>query len=203
MPFFFSINLYFCPMKWIGERVSFVDDQGWTTIVIHPEKKPLVTGLMGAWVAMWMAIGITVLWSLYTLQLSQQESIILYIFLSFWAYYALKVIRSFFWIMWGKELLKIDESAVHYKRSIRQYGRSIPYYLENIHKIELTVPESRSLQSVWESSPWVRGGERIQFEHMGKIIRIARKLNEKDAKLLFSVVTKRIEQQLKKKAKNS
>ena len=54
MPFFYGRIQYFCTMKWIGQRVSFVDDKGWTTIVIYPEKKPIVTGLMGAWVAMWL-----------------------------------------------------------------------------------------------------------------------------------------------------
>lgn len=186
-------------MKWIGERVSFVDEKGWTTIVIYPEKKPLVTALMGAWVAMWLTIGVTVIWSLFSLKLSQQEEIILYIFLTFWGYYAFKVIRSFFWILWGKELIKIDEAALHYKRSIRQYGRSTPYYLENIRKVELFQPESRSIQSVWEASPWVQGGERIQFEHLNKQVKMARKLKEKDAKLLFSLITKRIDENLRRK----
>jgi hypothetical protein len=199
MPFFYGRIQYFCTMKWIGQRVSFVDDKGWTTIVIYPEKKPIVTGLMGAWVAMWLVIGATVIWSLFSLQLAQQEKIILYIFLTFWGYYAVKVVRSFFWILWGKELIKIDETALHYKRSIKKYGRSAPYYLENIRKIELFQPEKRSLQSVWESSPWVQGGERIQFEHLNKVVRMARKLEEKDAKLLFSLVTKRIDDHLRRK----
>ena len=118
--------------------------------------------------------------------------------MTFWVYYAVKVFRSFAWLMWGKELIKIDETALFYKKSVKKYGKSVPYYFENIQKMSLFIPRDKSLQASWEASPWVRGGERIEFEYFGKMIRFARKLNEKDAKLLFSLVTKKIEERLKK-----
>ena len=118
--------------------------------------------------------------------------------MTFWVYYAVKVFRSFAWLMWGKELIKIDETALFYKKSVKKYGKSVPYYFENIQKMSLFIPRDKSLQASWEASPWVRGGERIEFEYFGKMVRLARKLNEKDAKLLFSLVTKKIEERLKK-----
>ena len=185
-------------MKWIGKRVSFVDDKQKTTIVIYPESNVLIKGIIGAWVAMWMTIGATIIWSYFSLKLTNQENIIIYIFMTFWVYYAVKVFRSFAWLMWGKELIKIDETALFYKKSVKKYGKSVPYYFENIQKMSLFIPRDKSLQASWEASPWVRGGERIEFEYFGKMIRFARKLNEKDAKLLFSLVTKKIEERLKK-----
>ena len=190
---------YFCGMKWIGERVSFEDDKGVTTIVIRPEDKVLEKGLMGAWVAMWMTIGVIMVWSYFTFDLTQQEEIIVCVFMAFWAYYAFKVSRSFVWLMWGKELIKINEASLTYKRSVKRYGKAVPYYLENIKKMKLEFPDQNSIQKVWESSPWVNGGERFEFEYLGKVIRFGRKLNEKDAKLLFNVLTKRIEDQLKRR----
>lgn len=85
------------------------------------------------------------------------------------------------------------------KPSIKHYGKAKEYYLENIKKIRLTIPKERSLQASWENSPWVRGGERIEFDYQGKLIRFGRKLDPQDAKLLFQVITKRIEDQLKRK----
>jgi hypothetical protein len=185
-------------MKWIGKRVSFVDDKQKTTIVIYPESNVLIKGIIGAWVAMWMTIGATIIWSYFSLKLTNQENIIIYIFMTFWVYYAVKVFRSFAWLMWGKELIKIDETALFYKKSVKKYGKSVPYYFENIQKMSLFIPKVKSLQASWEASPWVRGGERIEFEYFGKMVRLARKLNEKDAKLLFSLVTKKIEERLRK-----
>ena len=185
-------------MKWIGERISFVDDKQKTTFVIYPATKGIVKSLMGAWFAMWLVIGGTIGWSYFTFKLSQQESLIIVIFMVFWLYYAVKVGRSFFWLMWGKELIKVNEAALFYKKSIRNYGKSTPYYIENIKKIRFYTPKETSLQAVWETSPWVRGGERIEFDYLGKTVRLGRKLNEKDAKLFFNVLTKKVEERLRK-----
>ncbi len=191
----------FAVMKWIGKRISFVDDKNKTTIVIYPEGKVLWNALIGAWTAMWIMLGVIVLWAYFTFEISDQEAIIIVIFLSFWVYYAYKAIKSFLWFLWGKELIKIDEVSLIYKRSIKGYGKAIPYYFENIKKISVTVPKEKSIQSSWEKSPWVIGGERIEFDYKGKRIRFGRKLNEKDTALLFKLVTKRIEERLRKRKK--
>ena len=185
-------------MKWIGERISFVEDKEKATFVIYPTKQPVVNGLMGAWFAMWIVIGITTLWSFSVFQYNDQENIILFVFMIFWFYYAVKVARSFFWLLWGKELIKVNEAALFYKKSIKNYGKSTPYYLENIKKIQTYQPKPNSFQAVWEASPWVRGGERIEFEYLGKTVRFARKLNERDTKLFFNLITKKIDERVRK-----
>ena len=134
-------------MKWIGERISFVDEKIKTTIVIEPERNFWINGLMGAWLAMWYAIGVIVIWAIFKLNL---------------------------------------------KKSIKSYGKSIPFYFENIKNFSLRIPDKNSIQVVWESSPWVNGGERLFFEYFGKEIGFGRKLNDKDAILLYNLVTKRI-----------
>lgn len=188
-------------MKWIGERISFVDEKQRTTIVIQPNQVTWVNGLMGAWFAMWMAIGATMTWAYFNLNLTDQESLILVVFMVFWLYYAVRVGRSFFWLMWGKELIKIDEVSLSYKKSIKSYGKATQYYLENIHKIRMFHPKERSFQTAWESSPWVRGGERLEFDYMGKVIRFGRKLDKQDAELLFKLVTKRVEERIRQAKK--
>jgi hypothetical protein len=189
---------YFCAMKWIGERISFVDEKIKTTVVIHPENVGWIKGVMGAWFAMWLCIGAIVVWSYNVFDLTQQEKIIIYVFMVFWAYYAVRVGRSFFWLLWGKELLKIDEVSFGYKKSIRSYGRARTYLLDNISKIRMHKPEEKTIQAVWEASPWVKGGERIEFDYMGKVVRLGRKLNEKDSELLFKLITKRVSDRLRK-----
>ena len=186
-------------MKWIGKRISFIDDKQKTTILIEPENVLWVNALMGAWVSMWLVIGGIIIWAYFALEMTQQEQIALVVFFSFWFYYALRVTRSFVWLMWGRESIKIDETALFYKKSLKGYGRAHPYYLENINKIRMFTPKEKSLQAVWESSPWVRGGERLEFDYMHKVIRFGRKLNEKDAKLLYQLITKRVEERLRKK----
>jgi hypothetical protein len=190
-------------MKWIGERISFVEDKDRITFVVYPEKKPLYTALIGAWCAMWLTIGIIMVWAGLTFELNDQEQIITFVFLCFWVYYAQRVGRSFLWLLYGKEMLKINEATFTVKRAIRKLGKAHSYFHENITKMTLVQPKDNSFQAAWEKSPWVVGGERIAFEHMGKVIRFGRKLPEKESKLLFNMITKRIEgkvRELKKKA---
>lgn len=185
-------------MKWIGKRISFVDDKQKTTVVIYPEDVSWIRALIGAWVAMWYTIGATVIWATFTLTLTNQEWLILIIFLCFWFYYAIRVTRSFLWLLWGKELIKIDEVSLSYKKSIKSYGKANKYFLENISKIRIFQPKERSLQAAWEASPWVGGGERLEFDYMGKVIRFGRKLEPKDAEQLFKFITKKVDDRVRK-----
>ena len=120
-------------MKWIGKRTSFIDQKNKCTIVIYPDNVFWEKGLMSAWFCMWLVIGATMTWS-FSLNLTRQETLIVVIFLAFWAYYATKVGRSLFWLLWGKELIKIDKSGLTLKKSIKGFGKSNTYFLENIQK---------------------------------------------------------------------
>lgn len=184
-------------MKLIGERISFNNTKEKFTVVIQPEKNGLVNSLMGAWLSMWLTIGVVVIWSLTVLKLKEQEQIILYVFLVFWFYYAFRVTRSFLWLLYGKELVKIDEVSLTIKKSIKNYGQSIPYYFENIKNIKFEMPESNSMQSLWESSPWINGGERINFEYFDKEVRFGRKLNERESQLLLNLIIKQLKERFK------
>ncbi len=189
-------------MKWIGNRISFVDNQSKTTIVIHPKDIGWLKPLMGAWTSMWLTLGVIVICVSLNSKLTEQESIIVIIFLGFWLYFAFKVMKSWFWLMWGKELIQIDEVNLKYKKSIRKYGKSKSFLLENLNKMSMHKTEEKSFQAAWEKSPWVIGGERIEFEYSGKIVKMGRKLEQKDAELLFKLLTKRVEVQVRKNRKS-
>jgi hypothetical protein len=189
-------------MKWIGNRISYVEQQDKTTIIITPEQPGFIKALLGAWFFMWLSIGFTIVWSLYQFKFTQQEQVILFVFMVFWSYYAIRVGRTFFWSLWGREYIKIDPYALTLKTSIKDYGKSKNYFLENIKKFAVDVPETHSFQTAWENSPWIRGGERISFDHFSKNVRFGRKLNEKEAKQLFQLITKKVDDYLKKKKKS-
>jgi hypothetical protein len=109
--------VYFCTVKWIGNRISFNDQKDKTTIVIDPSKNAWISAIMGAWLGMWYAIGATVMWALYVMKLKEQEKLILWIFLVFWLYYAWRVTMSFFWNLRGQEYIKINADAFYLKKS--------------------------------------------------------------------------------------
>ncbi len=179
-------------MKWIGKRISFVDQKDKTTIVIDPSKNTWISAIMGAWLGMWYAIGGTVIWALNVMKLKNQEQLILWIFLVFWLYYAWRVTMSFLWNLRGQEYIKIDQEAFYLKKSLRHFGRTSTYFFENIKNFKYEIPKRGGLQEVWESSPWINGGERFEFDYFNQKVRFGRKLTESEAKLLFQLLNKKI-----------
>lgn len=185
-------------MQQIGERISFVDHPTKSTIIILPKKSPLALMLMGAWLGMWICIGVVTFWAIGTLSLTPKERIILWVFLSFWFYYATRVGKAFIWMRRGEERILIDEVGLHIKRSVRRYGKRKVYFFENIKNLSYLLPKEGSFQSVWESSPWINGAERFSFEYYGKIIKFGNKLTQKEAQMLSQVLEKRIRKLAKK-----
>lgn len=186
-------------MKYIGSRISINEAKDKTTIVILPHQSAWTNAAMGMWLAMWYAVGGTVIWSLFQLKLTEQERIILYIFLVFWLYYAARITYTFLWVLKGKEWMKIDGTRLTIKKSVGTFGKAKEYFFENIRQFSVHQPEKGSIQAVWEASPWISGGDRMQFDYFGKLIRFGRKLDESEAKQLFVFLDKQIKERLKRK----
>lgn len=175
-------------MKWIGQRISFITDKEKTTIVISPEKSIWVTAGMGAWLGMWLTVGIIFIMYLFEPSLTRDEKLLLIVITVLWAYFFVTVTKQFLWLLWGKEMLKLNHKGLAYKKDIRGYGKSILYYFDNMGKIEMYVPKGGSFQEAWEKTPWTKGNGIIQFEYFRKYIRFGQKVSPKDAKLLFQLI---------------
>jgi hypothetical protein len=137
---------------------------------------------------MWFVIGVLVISSFYMFDLKNQEKIILWIFLSFWVFYFFRIGRTFLWIHYGQELIKLGEFSVDYKRSIFKYGKAHIIFHENISGFSSHFPKENSFEAVWESSPWISGGERIFLETKLKTYKIGRKLTVQETHSLIDTM---------------
>jgi hypothetical protein len=184
-------------MKFVSERVSVKKNPTYTTIVILPYSTFWISALMGGWLSMWLVIGIAVISSFFIFQLSYQEQLILWVFLTFWIYYLIKIGRTFLWIKYGKELIKLDQFSFHYKRSLFNYGKMHEVFYENIREIETHFPKENSFESIWESSPWISGGERIKIKTNVKNYNLGRKLSKSEATPLVDLIKNSIKRNVK------
>jgi hypothetical protein len=175
-------------MKWLSERISVKKHANFTTIVISPSKNFWTTVLLGTWLSMWFMIGVLVISSFYMFELKNQEKLILWVFLSFWIFYLFRIGRTFLWIHYGQELLKLGEFSIDYKRSIFKYGKANVIFYENIVGFSTHLPKENSFESVWESSPWISGGERIFMETKLKTFKFGRKLTTQETHSLLDTI---------------
>jgi hypothetical protein len=185
-------------MKWIGERISIVEGKDATTIVIHPEKSVWKSVLLYSWFSMWTMIGILVSLQLFE-NYTREIKLIIVIFLAFWVYFFIRVGRAVLWQAKGKELIKLNDQAFVLKRSIFGYGKAHEYFYENIKKFRAYEPKPNSFEDYFQNVYFFVGGERLLFDYAGREVKFARKIGDKDAKLLFQFLTKQIERKLRKK----
>ncbi len=185
-------------MKWIGDRISIVEGKETTTIVIYPEKSTWKSILLYAWFSMFTTIGVLIMTRFFE-DYAREVKLVLVVFMAFWSYFFVRVGRAVLWQSKGKELIKFNDQAFIYKKSIFGYGKALEYFYENIRKIRRYEPQPNSFEDYFQNVYFFVGGERLIFEYKGKEIRFARKLDEKDTKLLFQFITKTIESKLRKK----
>lgn len=189
-------------MKWIGERISFKDHKDSVTFVIYPPQVGYKKNLVLIWFILWLLIGGYVTTQFFY-EYSDQERIALFIFMAFWLYFAVRVLKTLLYLFKGREYIKVDQTALRIKNGTGKYGKARQYFLENLTKLRVVEMKPTSIQKVFEDSVWVKGTNRIQFEYMGKHYGFGRKLNEKDAKLMFQIITKRMNKYLRQKEKNA
>jgi len=185
-------------LKWIGERVSVAEGKELTTLIVYPERTTWKSVLLYTWFSMWVSIGILVI-TQFLVDYSREEKLILLIFMVFWLYFFVKIGRTVLWQNRGKELMKLNDQAFILKKSIFKYGKAKEFFYENIKKIRVHEPKLNSFEEFFQNSFFVVGGERLIFDYAGNEIKFARKLNEKDTKLLFQFLTKLIETRMRKK----
>lgn len=188
-------------MKWIGERISFVDKKNSISFVIYPPKLGRKKGLLFTWFFLWILIGAYVTAQMFQ-EYTNEEKLALFIFMVFWLYFAIRVGRTMLFLLFGREYIKLDNNSLRIKKATGTYGKSKQYFIENITKFSLVKQKDNSFQKVYDESLWVRGSNRIQFEYFQKKNSFGRKLEENDAEIMFKVITKRIEKYLNAKKKS-
>lgn len=184
-------------MNWLNDQISMVKDSSSLSFVINPQVKKWEESLLIAWLLMWYVCGGVIAYFFYTL--NSEEKLFVFVFFIFWAYYAYKITKIFFWKKQGKELIRIKEGELQYKQSIGKYGKLQRFALNNIEKMELTpAVESSFLGNIENSLFWTYGTPALLFKHKGKYVKMGY-INDKEMKeKVFNHIKSRVDKELKK-----
>lgn len=173
----------------IGKRTSLsVKDHVFSLVIIptHQKKK---TGLLFLWLFAWTISGIIVI-SSYPQIREQNAKIMLVVWLAFWAYFEFKIIRVFMWKRFGKEKLWVKNGKLHYQQDINGRGKVKEFDANLISELRVIPVEKASFADSFNQSFWVKGGERVQFESQGKIIKLGMQLPDEDATKIVAELKK-------------
>ena len=174
-------------MKIIGDRISMIKKEDLLSIVILPTVDKKKLGLMGLWLMAWTVCGVIIFMSYFKMQ-DQNSKLFIIIFLSFWAYYEFKILRTYSWKKWGKEKLWIQKGILHYQREVRNKGKIGEYNIELINDIKLVEVSESNFSHFMGQSFWIKGGERIEMTYQAKTIGLGMQLKTEEAKVLLKEI---------------
>src|SRR5687767_8964812 len=94
-------------MDIISDRISILRKPGVLSIVILPTTNRRNLALMLLWLLAWSVCGLIVFASYFSVT-DKEAKLFVIIYLSFWAYFEVSIMRAFIWKRFGKEKLWIS-----------------------------------------------------------------------------------------------
>jgi len=172
-------------MKLLGERISIIKKPNLLSIVILAtnDKRKLV--LMFLWLLAWSVCGAIVMINYFQIT-NEKAKLFLLIYLSFWVYFEVSIIRAFIWRRYGKEKIWIKEGIIHYQREINGKGKVKEFNPELMRDFKILDVRPTNLIDSLNQSFWVRGGERLEFLHQSKTLRFGMQISDEQARNLFN-----------------
>jgi hypothetical protein len=184
-------------MERISDRVSIERSPRRLSVVIGARLPRAKEALLVAWTVAWLLAGLYVLYE--RTRLPQDGALRQYLlaFLAFWLYFLVTIGRATLWRLRGYELWRVKDGTLTIKDSIFGYGRAHVYFTDNITKLGLLNLDARSWKQQWNDSPWVIGGERLGFEHLGRRVAFGKGLTDEEARRLLLVLKDALREQRK------
>lgn len=177
-------------MKLIGERVSYKNHEDYSTIVISTNIDKWKETLLFTWLLGWTICGVVFFYFLFTGDFIKEEKMMLIVMCVFWLFFEIRIGKVYFWRKTGMEFIKIDKDLMTIKRSIKGFGKAIPYQLGRIRDVQGLEINPKGFSKSMNDSFWVIGLGTVRFFYNEKEVRFGAQLSTKDAEKLAKIVNK-------------
>lgn len=179
-------------MKVVSERLSFKDHGDYYTAVISTKIDKKAEALMAAWLFAWTICGAYFIYEYITGDYAREMKVYLIIMIFFWLYFEIKIGKAYLMRRMGMEFLMFKDGKLHIKRAIKDYGKVREYFLDNITNLRKVERKEKAFSTVMENSVWVIGGEMLEFDYLGKTIRLGMRLSPEETNRLYDFIHKQI-----------
>ncbi len=178
-------------MKVISDRVSILSKDNLVSVVIlsNTSKQKLI-GLF-LWLFAWTVCGLIVFIN-YFKTTDQNAKLFIIVYLSFWAYFEYKIAKVFMWRRNGKEKIWLKEGFLNLQKEINGRGKVTEYEVSLINDFKEIELSNTSWADNINQSFWVKGGERLSFEHQGKVVLFGMQLTENEAFEIYKALKKHL-----------
>lgn len=180
----------------IGERIKFRKVGKDLQVVIGQKIPRWQEALLVSWLAAWTFCGV---FFIYALAVETDENLKLFIIvtISFWAYFFFRILKVVVWRIDGAEELSISKGEMHLRNRFWKFGKKKTFIVSNIRKFNVVPYNQRVFLQFLEHSFWTIGGDRMQIEYGGNVIRFGKQLQDKEALALGQVIDKSLRENQK------
>jgi len=185
-------------MKLIGERVSYKNHEDYSTIVVSTNVDKWKETLLLTWLLGWTICGGVFLYYFFAGTFAKEERLMLLVMCVFWLFFEIRIGKAYLWRKSGMEFIKIDKDLMTIKRSIKGFGKAIPYQLGRIKDIQGLDIDPKGFSKSMNDSFWVIGQGTVRFFYNEKEVRFGAQLTTKDAEKLSKIVKKLIKEYIQK-----
>lgn len=186
-------------MERISERVSVEQRPDGLSVVITARLPNMQRSLLLAWFTAWTLCGAYFIWELFRTTDKQLE-LGLSIMLAFWLWFEWRIGGVVLWRLRGFEIWRLKDDRFTIKDSVFGYGRADDYFVANIQRFGPLVIDRKDWKWQLNDSFWVKGAERLGFEHLGKKVAIGKGLTDQESARLAAVVEAALKRVRKKAA---
>lgn len=177
-------------MKLIGDRVSYKVHEDYSTIVISTNIDKWKETLLLTWLVGWTICGSVFFYFLFVGDFVKEEKLMLLVMCVFWLFFEIRIGKVYLWRKSGMEFIKIDKDIMTIKKSIKGFGKAIPYQLGRIKNVQGLELNPKGFSKSMNDSFWVIGQGTVRFFYNEKEVRFGAQLSTKDAEKLARAVKK-------------
>jgi hypothetical protein len=167
------------------ERIKTIKESDFQRIQVLPIHNPPKNFMMLIWLALWSVCGALVLTQLFLANESNTK-VICIIYMGFWTYFELLIVRIYRWRKSGKEEIDIYSDKVVINRITSNRGIPVEYQKREIKNVRINKDQKQSLfAKLLFDEYWNMGSETILFDYNGKQLGIGLQLDEQETKYLL------------------
>lgn len=180
----------------ISPRASFAKKEDELSMVIASAPDRRKAKIVGIILLFWLLGGVYVIWSYFGLSSEQAKTMTL-IWLGFWVYFAYVMTKAFFWQWGGREIIKVREGKMYYKRDVSGRGWVHDYPEEVIERIRPTEDKTPSWIKRFGGDYWSTDCDSLSFGYQGKEITLGYRLTEKESEKILKVLRRELKPEKK------
>ncbi len=144
------------------------------------------TNLLMLWLLAFTVCGAIVIAELFKPQ-TREFLLYVFIFLAFWLYFELKILKAYRWRKYGKEKIRIADGKLIIVRETAGRGIEEVYELEQVRNFRKT-EKKQNFTEAMSNSYWIISGAAFSFDHYGKLVMFGLQLNEQETAGLFKLI---------------